>query len=58
MEIKKLVFEKKEIEVKETYIDEEGKTRERVKKVLIPTGKCLGETDKNEQQVVPSNEKG
>lgn len=42
MKIKKLLFEKKAIEVKETYVDENGKTCERIKKVLIPTGNCLG----------------
>ena len=42
MKIKKLLFERKEIEVKETYVDENGKTRERIKKILIPTGNCLG----------------
>lgn len=41
MEIKKLNFEKKEIQIKETYIDEAGRTRERIKKVLIPTGNII-----------------
>ena len=45
MEIKKLSFEKKEVQIKETYIDETGKTRERIKKVMMPTG-----------NVVPSDE--
>ena len=41
MEIKKLNFEKKKIEIKETYIDEAGKTRERIKKVMLPTGNVV-----------------
>lgn len=41
MEIKKLNFEKKEVQIKETYIDEAGKIRERVKTVRMPTGKVL-----------------
>lgn len=35
------VFEKKEIEIRETYIDEQGRTQERIKKVMVPTGKVL-----------------
>lgn len=38
MEIKKLIFEKKEVQIKEIYIDETGKTRERIKKVMLSTG--------------------
>ena len=41
MEIKKLVFEKKETEIKEYYVDESGKTRERTKKVMLPTGNIV-----------------
>ena len=41
MEIKKLNFEKKEVQIKETYVDETGKTRERIKKVMMPTGKVV-----------------
>lgn len=41
MEIKKLNFEKKEVQFKETYIDETGKTRERIKKVMLPTGNVV-----------------
>lgn len=41
MEIKKLNFEKKEVQIKETYIDETGKTRERVKTVMMPTGNII-----------------
>ena len=42
MEIKKLCFEKKEIQIKEYYVDEDGKTRERMKTVMLPTGNILG----------------
>lgn len=41
MEIKKLNFEKKEVQIKETYIDETGKTRERIKTVMMPTGNII-----------------
>ena len=37
MEIKRLEFQKQEIEIKETYIDTDGKTKERVKKVMVPS---------------------
>lgn len=43
MEIKKLNFEKKEVQIKETYIDETGKTRERVKTVMMPTGNIIND---------------
>ena len=56
MKIKKLIFEKKEIEVKETYVDENGKIRERIKKVLIPTGKCLGTAEEDEIDHVADTE--
>lgn len=45
MEIKKLNFEKKEVQIKETYIDESGKTRERIKKVMLPTGNVIPSDD-------------
>ena len=41
MTIKKLNFEKKEVQMKEIYVDETGKTRERIKKVMIPTGNVV-----------------
>jgi len=44
MEIKKLNFEKKEVQIKVTYIDETGKTRERVKTVMMPTGSVISES--------------
>lgn len=43
MEIKKLNFEKKEVQIKETYIDETGKTRERIKTVMMPTGNIISD---------------
>ena len=47
MGIKLPQFEKKEIEIRETYIDENGKQQERIKKVFVPTGKVLEGTQKN-----------
>ncbi len=41
MKIKKLNFEKKEVQIKETYIDESGKMCERVKSIMVPTGKVM-----------------
>lgn len=41
MEIKKLDFEKKEIQIRETYIDDTGKTQERIKTVMVPTGNVI-----------------
>ena len=41
MKIERLQFEKKMIEIKETYIDMDGKVKERTRKVFVPTGKCL-----------------
>ena len=43
MEIKKLNFEKKEVQIKETYIDETGKIRERIKTVMMPTGNIISD---------------
>lgn len=45
MEIKKLNFEKKEIQIKETYIDEAGKVRERIKTVMMPTGNIISDNN-------------
>ena len=41
MEIKKLTFEKKEVQIKETYIDKTGKTQERIKTVMVSTGNVM-----------------
>lgn len=54
MKIERLQFEKKEIEIKETYVDSDGKVKERVRKVYAPTGRCLNDVlddgaKKNEQ---------
>lgn len=46
MKIEKLNFEKKEIEIKETYVDTDGKVKERVRKVNAPTGRCLNDNPK------------
>lgn len=53
MEIKKLNFEKKEVQIKETYVDETGKTRERIKKVMMPTGNVVS----NDESYAPSDKK-
>ena len=50
MEIKKLNFEKKEVQIKETYIDETGKTMERIKTVLIPTGNVISDENSSPTQ--------
>lgn len=55
MEIKKLNFEKKEVQIKETYIDEAGITRERIKKVLLPTGNIASNDD---PRTTPSKKRG
>lgn len=55
MEIKKLNFEKKEVQIKETYIDEIGKTRERVKKIPLPTGNIV--SDDNPDSVLTEGER-
>lgn len=54
MEIKKLDFEKLEVQIKETYLDETGKTRERIKKVMMPTGNVVSNDD---SCLVPSEKK-
>lgn len=54
MKIEKLNFEKKEIEIKETYVDTDGKVKEHVRKVKAPTGRCL---DDNPDKGVKKNER-
>lgn len=49
MKIEKLHFEKKEIEIKEVYIDTDGKVKERIRMVSVPTGKCLDNETDNEK---------
>lgn len=55
MKIEKLKFEKKEIEIKETYIDTDGKVKERVRKVNAPTGRCLND---NPEECSDTTEQG
>ena len=43
MKIEKLQFEKKEIEIKDTFVDTDGKVKERIRKVPAPTGRCLND---------------
>lgn len=50
MNIEKLEFEKKEIEIKEIYVDSDGKTKERTKIVMAPTGRCLNDSPDNENK--------
>lgn len=52
MKIEKLVFEKQEVEIKETYIDTDGKIKERIKKVFVPTGKC--QCVKSDEEQLPN----
>lgn len=56
MEIKKLNFKKQEVEINETYLDEDGKIKERKKKVLVSTGE-LEETDREGQENPDGNVK-
>lgn len=46
MEIKKLDFKKREIEVNETYVDSDGRTKERKRKILISTEELAVESQK------------
>ena len=56
MKIEKLDFAKKEIEIKEIYVDSDGKTKERIKTVMAPTGRCLNDIpDKGDIQDNKSN---
>lgn len=43
MEIKVPNFEKKEVEIRETYVDENGRIQERIKKISVPTGRVISE---------------
>ena len=47
MKIEKLQFEKKEVEIKETYVDTDGKIKERTRKISVPTGRCLNDDINN-----------
>lgn len=57
MKIEKLRFEQKEIEINETYIDLDGKIKERTKRVMAPTGKCLNGDSENEDKSKNSSTK-
>ena len=57
MEIKKLEFKKIEVEIRETYIDSDGKTQERTKRILAPTGLCLDSTSNPDELKEESEEK-
>ena len=48
MDIKIPPFEREEVELKETYIDENGHHQERIRKIMVPTGRLLGEDGKDQ----------
>lgn len=50
MEIKIPKFERKEIEIKETYVDSDGHLKERIKKVSFPTGNCLNDEENDKKK--------
>lgn len=50
MEIKIPQIERREIEIRETYLDENGRTRESVKKVSVPTGKLKESNAKQREE--------
>ena len=52
MKIEKLHFERKEIEIKEVYVDADGKVKERIRKVFVPTGKCLDDKPQIENSII------
>lgn len=45
-----LPFEMKEVEIKETYIDEDGHIKERTRTALVPTGKLLTKEEKEDSK--------
>lgn len=49
MEIKRLEFQKEEIEIRETYLDSDGVTRERTRKVMVPTGEPVEKAEKEKR---------
>ena len=57
MKIKIPEFEMQEVEIRETYIDENGRYQERIKKVSIPTGKVL-DSDNSEDVDTTHYDKG
>lgn len=50
MKIEKLRFEKTEIEISETYVDLDGKIKERTRRVTAPTGRCLNDNTDSEDK--------
>lgn len=50
MEIKVPLFEKKEIEIREIYVDENNRIQERTKKVWLPTRKIKKNIERHEEE--------
>lgn len=50
MAVKVPAFEKKEIEIREIYVDENNRIQERIKKVGFPTGKIIKNEEKHEEE--------
>lgn len=51
MKIEKIEFEKREVEINETYVDIDGKTKDRKKKIFIPTGMPINNSkQKNDEE--------
>lgn len=42
-----------EVEVNETYIDEDGREKERTRKIMVPTGSVADQPDKDEKADAP-----
>ena len=53
MELKKLNFEMCEVEISESYVDEDGKIRSRVRKVMLPTGNILPQQESSPKKENP-----
>lgn len=45
MEVKHPVFEQVEVEIRETYVDEEGMVKVRTRRVLLPAGRRLPDNE-------------
>lgn len=57
MEIRVPKFERKEVEIRETYVDEDGKIKERIRKISVPTGRVINEDNNSEEQNSDTGEK-
>lgn len=57
MEIRVPKFEKKEVEIRETYVDEDGRIQERIRKISVPTGRVINEDNDSEEQNFDTGEK-